>query len=446
MTICAPWAKNAMPAQENNPPRKIAILGMQWGDEGKGKLIDALAISSYIDYVVRYQGGHNAGHTVIFNDPDKPSMAQKIVLHLLPSAITHPNSRCVIANGVVVYLLALMDEINMVRQTLGDDFSFFRQRLFVGKDCPLILPSHIALDKEAERKRSKKAIGTTCRGIGPAYEDYYARRAIKIDYIKDADFGDRLKELMDYHNFLLARFYNAATLDYHKTYTEITEQYTKLQEMVNFVDTTNLLQLAAADPNKRILFEGAQGCGLDVHHGTYPFVTSSATCVGGIFSGSGVSYRELDEVIGVAKVYTTRVGEGPFPTEIKGPNGKKMREIGREFGSSTGRARRCGWLDAAYLRYAGKLNGVRALILTKMDVMDSFPTIKLCVDYDENGKPAYKTLKGWQQSTTEINNYEELPEQAKALVTAIEETTRIEVVGLSVGPERSQLIMRREIW
>lgn len=432
--------------------QRIAVLGMQWGDEGKGKFIDALASSTDIEYVVRYQGGHNAGHTVVIDQPDKQdSKPQKIVLHLLPSAIVHPQTKCVIANGTVVYLPALLKEIDtlLAATSIDEDEGtalFLKQRLFVSEDCPVILPSHIALDKVAETRRKQEVIGTTCRGIGPAYEDYYARRAIKLQHIKQDNFANRLQELLDYHNFLLSKFYTTEQLDFQQVLDEMLEQYEQVSRYVNFTDTTAILQDAVADNNKKILFEGAQGCGLDVHHGTYPFVTSSATCVGGIFSGSGISHRDLDEVVGVTKIYATRVGEGPFATEIAGAVGEKMQQIGDEFGSTTGRPRRCGWLDLVYLKRSVKLNGVGLLFLTKVDVMDSFAVIKLCTSYNADNTPTYEEFEGWNQDTSGLSMYEELPQQLKNIISTIEDNVGAFVVGLSVGPERSKLIMRREIW
>ncbi len=425
--------------------KRIAFVGMQWGDEGKGKLIDAAAHSSQIDYVSRYQGGHNAGHTVIF--ADKNGENKKLVLHLLPSCIVHPHTKCVIANGVVVHLPALMAELDKVQEQGLEQTSAenLKQRVFVSDNCPVILPSHIALDKAAESKRQGKAIGTTGRGIGPTYEDFYARRGIKLGQLASGTFAEHLKELMEYHNFLLVNFYAAEPISYDKTYEEMISQFAQVQQQVQIVDTVDLLQQAVAD-NKKILFEGAQGCGLDIHHGTYPYVTSSATCIGGIFSGSGVCHKDLQKVVGIAKIYTTRVGEGPFPTELTGSLGEKIQQQGGEFGSTTGRARRCGWLDLEYLRRAVKLNGVNSLFLTKVDVLDNFDKIKLCVSYDEKGNPQYEELDGWQKPTGDITKFAELPQQLQDIIVRIEDELSVEIAGLSVGPERSKLIMRSDIW
>ena len=424
--------------------RRLALIGMQWGDEGKGKLIDALAHQTTIDYVVRYQGGHNAGHTVIFND--KQGKEQKLVLHLLPSAVMNPASACVIANGTVVYLPALTEEIAKVTKNLNASDEELKQRLFISRDCPAILPSHLALDQAAEKKRANKSIGTTGRGIGPAYEDYYARRGIKLHHFSDTDFGDKLKEVMDYHNFLLSKFYETDTVDYQKTYDELQQQFEQASRTANFVDTAELLQQAVSQAGTKILFEGAQGYGLDVHHGTYPYVTSSTTSIGGVLSGSGVCHKDIDSVLGVTKIYTTRVGEGPFPTELNDAVGEAIQKKGNEFGSTTGRARRCGWLDLAYLRKAVKLNGVEFLFLTKVDVFDELPKINMCLSYNDKGEPVYKEYPGWQTQTGAVTSYQDLPQQLKDIVSVIEQETGAKVIGLSVGPERTALINCGEVW
>ena len=427
----------------NSSIKRIAFVGMQWGDEGKGKLIDAAAAASQIDYVVRYQGGHNAGHTVIFSEEGAGTPEKKLILHLLPSSIVHPHTKCVIANGVVVYLPALLAEIAKVKDQMK--LQTLQDRVLVSRDCPVILPSHIALDQAAEIKRKGKAIGTTGRGIGPTYEDYYARRGIKLGQLGTSNFADSLKELMEYHNFLLANFYGAEQVDYNKTLDEISLQYAQVQEEVQIVDTVKLLQDAVVTDQK-ILFEGAQGSGLDVHHGTYPYVTSSATCIGGVFSGSGISHTNLDKVIGIAKIYTTRVGEGPFPTELEGPLGEKLHKQGHEFGSTTGRPRRCGWLDLEYLRRAVKLNGVSSLFLTKVDVLDNFEKVNLCVGYAADGSPQYEEFDGWQEPTGDLTSFDDLPQPLVKIITRIEDELGVEVTALSIGAARDKLIMRNDIW
>lgn len=427
----------------------IALIGMQWGDEGKGKLIDALA--PHADFVVRYQGGHNAGHTVIFyedkkNETQKESVLHKLILHLLPCGVAHSNTQCVIANGVVIYLPALYEEINKI-QKMGYDIL---TRLSISHYCSLILPSHIALDKAVEGQKEKSYnIGTTCRGIGPAYEDHYARRAIKLKDIESYDFEPRLKSILDYHSYLLGYYNVFKKFDHTKIIAQIYEIYNEIKHTI--VDTTDLLQNAVKN-NRKIIWEGAQGCGLDVHHGTYPFVTSSATNIGGIFSGSGISHKNIQAVIGVVKGYATRVGGGPFATELKDHDGKKLQELGNEFGSTTGRPRRCGWLDLQYLKRAVQINGVDGLFVTKLDVLGNFDEIKLYVGANERNKQIkahsqleYETMPGWMgNDISKIRDYTQLPDLLRSFIERIETLTQVPVWGLSVGPSREQLIIRQD--
>ena len=422
---------------------RLALLGMQWGDEGKGKLIDVLAERA--DFVVRYQGGHNAGHTVIFSEDGQDAniggptnIPRKMVLHLLPCGVAHKNTHCVIANGVILSLPALQEEIRNIHG-IGYDIL---PRLSISQDCSLVLPSHIALDKMAEAKLSKsnKSIGTTCRGIGPAYEDHYARRAIKLKDVAASNFDERLESLLDYHNFLLCNYYgggDSSSFDYQKVGDEMRDIYQKIKPAVK--DTVALLQ-SAVENNKKIIWEGAQGCGLDVNHGTYPFVTSSATCIGGLFTGSGVSHKSVEQVVGITKAYATRVGEGPFATELNDADGKMLQDKGNEFGSTTGRPRRCGWLDLEYLKRSVKLNGVDGIFLTKADVLDGFTNIKFRVGDDNQ----YESMSGWQQDISNIQEYEELPAELKNFVHRIESEIGIPVWGVSVGAQRSQLIVRQD--
>ncbi len=422
---------------------RLALLGMQWGDEGKGKLIDVLAERA--DFVVRYQGGHNAGHTVIFSEDEQDAnvggptnIPRKMVLHLLPCGVAHKNTHCVIANGVILSLPALQEEIRNI-DGIGYDIL---PRLSISQDCSLVLPSHIALDKMAEAKLSKsnKSIGTTRRGIGPAYEDHYARRAIKLKDVASSNLDERLESLLDYHNFLLRNYYDGAdtgSFDYKEVGDEMRGIYQKIKPAVK--DTVALLQ-SAVENNKKIIWEGAQGCGLDVNHGTYPFVTSSATCIGGLFTGSGVSHKSVEQVVGITKAYATRVGEGPFATELNDADGKMLQDKGNEFGSTTGRPRRCGWLDLEYLKRSVKLNGVDGIFLTKADVLDGFTNIKFRVGDDNK----YESMPGWQQDISNIQEYEELPAGLKNFVHRIESEIGIPVWGVSVGAQRSQLIVRQD--
>ena len=444
---------------------RLALLGMQWGDEGKGKLIDVLAERA--DFVVRYQGGHNAGHTVIFYEDEQDAniggptnIPRKMVLHLLPCGVAHKNAHCVIANGVILSLPALQEEIRKIHG-VGYDIL---PRLSISRDCSLVLPSHIALDKMAEAKLSKsnKSIGTTCRGIGPAYEDHYARRAIKLKDVAAPNFDERLKSLLDYHNFLLRNYYgggDSCSFDYKEVGDEMRDIYQKIKPTIK--DTVALLQ-SAVENNKKIIWEGAQGCGLDVNHGTYPFVTSSATCIGGLFTGSGVSHKSVEQVVGIVKAYATRVGEGPFATELNDADGKMLQEKGNEFGSTTGRPRRCGWLDLEYLKRSVQLNGVDGIFLTKADVLDGFTNIKLRMGERMGGKQEhsqnkhgatseqnlddeeYESMPGWQQDISKIREYEELPAALKNFVCRIECEIGVPVWGVSVGAQRSQLIVRQD--
>lgn len=406
----------------------IALLGLQWGDEGKGKLIDQLAAQA--DIVVRYQGGHNAGHTVIHQ-------GKRVVLHLLPSGLLNLNTHCVVAHGVALSLDALVEEMHV----LGDKEELL-SRLVISDSCPLLLPSHIALDRAAERKR-KEAIGTTCRGIGPAYEDYTARRSLQVKDVLNGEFMDKLRFLLDYHNFLLKDYYlSSATFD-------VAEIAQGLQEKIQFLrpaikDTVDFLH-QSKEEGRRVLLEGAQGCRLDLHQGTYPFVTSSNTSIGGVFIGSGLSPNDIDITIGVTKAYATRVGEGPFLTELSDEESTQLQQKGAEFGATTGRPRRCGWLDLVDLRRTARMNGITALLITKLDVLNDFARIPLCVGYDK-GRPRYEEIGGWQ---TQLDYREPLDKQPPALrsfIDFIEDYVKIPVLGLSVGARRQEWIVKDEIW
>ena len=398
------------------------ILGLQWGDEGKGKIVDNL--SENIDAVCRFQGGHNAGHTIKVN-------GEKTVLHLIPSGILHEKSQCLIGNGVVLALDALEKEIN----NLIDRNINFTDRFFVSSSCALILPSHISIDKVRDKTES---IGTTGRGIGPAYEDKIGRRAIRLGDLGDkSNLNKKIEKLVKYHNRLLD-LYDHKPHDINEVYEEVIK-YEDLYKKY-CVDSQNLMQ-EWVEENKSILFEGAQGTLLDIDHGTYPYVTSSSTTAGGVSTGLGIGPKYIDKIIGISKVYTTRVGEGPFITELFDDNGKMLAEKGNEFGATTGRPRRCGWLDLVALKKSIFINSVTDLCLTKLDVLDEMKNIKVCIDY-KNEEPVYKNFEGWLSSTEGITEYERLPENAKVYIEYIEHFTNCSASIISTGPSRDQTILR----
>ena len=399
------------------------ILGLQWGDEGKGKIVDNL--SENIDIVCRFQGGHNAGHTIKVN-------GEKTVLHLIPSGILHKNAKCLIGNGVVLALDALDKEIENLRQR-GIEFD---NRFFVSSACSLILPTHISIDQTRDKKES---IGTTGRGIGPAYEDKVGRRAIRFGDIGDNELlRTKLELLVDYHNRLLKDLYKEAPHDvdevfnYIMSYKHLYDQYCvdSQDQMYEWVEN-----------KKSILFEGAQGTLLDIDHGTYPYVTSSSTTAGGVSTGLGIGPKYIDKIIGISKAYTTRVGEGPFLTELFNEDGELLAKKGNEFGATTGRPRRCGWLDLVALKKAVFTNSVTDLCITKLDVLDKTETIKVCIEY-YNDKPVYKEFDGWLSSTEGITEYSELPEKAKRYIEYIEKFSDCNASIISTGPSRDQTILR----
>ena len=399
------------------------ILGLQWGDEGKGKIVDALSKEVYA--VCRFQGGHNAGHTIKVND-------KQTVLHLTPSGILHPNVNCVIGNGVVLSLEALDKEIN----GLIDTGISFDNRFYVSSGCALILPSHISIDKIRDKKES---IGTTGRGIGPSYEDKIARRAVRFGDIGDQDIlRQKVELLVSYHNRLLVELYNEKPHDIEDVISEIMS-YKHLYDKY-CTDTQGLIYDWVKD-DKSLLFEGAQGTLLDIDHGTYPYVTSSSTTAGGVSTGLGLGPKYIDRIIGISKAYCTRVGEGPFPTELFDDNGKMLAEKGHEFGATTGRPRRCGWLDLFALKKAVFTNSVTDICLTKLDVMDEFSEIKVCVEY-QNEEPVYKTFRGWDSSTVGISAFEDLPIQAQEYINFIEDFVGCRISYVSTGPSRNQTIHR----
>ena len=399
------------------------ILGLQWGDEGKGKIVDNLSES--IDVVCRFQGGHNAGHTIKVNDV-------KTVLHLIPSGILHKNTQCLIGNGVVLALDALDKEIeNLIQKNID-----FKDRFFISSSCPLILPSHISIDMVRDKKES---IGTTGRGIGPAYEDKVGRRAVRFgDLANESILKEKIELLVNYHNTILVDIHNDQSHNIDEIFNEVLK-YKHLFD--NYcVDSQDLMYQWIKD-EKSILFEGAQGTLLDIDHGTYPYVTSSSTTAGGVSTGLGIGPKFIDKIIGISKAYTTRVGEGPFMTELFDLNGEHLAKKGNEFGATTGRARRCGWLDLVALKKAIFTNSVTDLCITKLDVMDELKQIQVCVEY-KNKEPIYKNFDGWLTSTEGITEYSQLPENAKKYIEFIEDFTKCNASIISTGPSRDQTINR----
>ena len=400
------------------------ILGLQWGDEGKGKIVDAL--SEEVFAVCRFQGGHNAGHTIKVN-------GQQTVLHLTPSGILHPNVNCVIGNGVVLSLEALDKEIN----DLVDAGINFDNRFFVSSGCALILPSHISIDKVRDKKES---IGTTGRGIGPSYEDKIARRAVRFgDLGNEQILREKVELLVSYHNRLLVELYEEEPHDIDHVIAELLS-FKHLHDKY-CTDTQSLIYDWIIKENQSLLFEGAQGTLLDIDHGTYPYVTSSSTTAGGVSTGLGLGPKYINKIIGISKAYCTRVGEGPFPTELFDDNGKMLAEKGNEFGATTGRPRRCGWLDLLALKKAVFTNSVTDICLTKLDVMDEFNSIEVCVDYQDD-QPVYKTFEGWKSSTEGITEFKNLPLKAQEYINFIEDFVGCNISIVSTGPSRDQTIHR----
>ncbi len=424
--------------------KNVVVLGTQWGDEGKGKIVDLL--TDQASAVVRFQGGHNAGHTLVID-------GEKTVLHLIPSGILRDNVQCLIGNGVVLAPDALLREI----AGLEERGVPVRERLRISPACPLILPYHVALDQAREARRGEAKIGTTGRGIGPAYEDKAARRGLRLGDLQDPErFERKLREVLDYHNFQLEHYYQVAKVDVDAVLAQALAEGEQLLPMMDDV-TARLHQLRAESRN--ILFEGAQGSLLDIDHGTYPFVTSSNTTAGGTATGSGFGPLYLDYVLGITKAYTTRVGSGPFPTELFDETGEHLAKKGHEFGATTGRPRRCGWFDAVALRNAVNINSVSGLCLTKLDVLDGLETIQICVGYAcENGQPVpnpvdsddyeglhpvYEEVPGWSESTLGAKTLEELPQAARDYILKIEEVVGAPIDIISTGPDRVETIVLR---
>lgn len=426
--------------------KNVVVLGTQWGDEGKGKVVDLL--TERAKYVVRYQGGHNAGHTLVIN-------GEKTVLHLIPSGILRENVTSIIANGVVLAPDALMREMTEL-EARGIPV---RERLLLSEACPLILPYHVALDNAREKARGAKAIGTTGRGIGPAYEDKVARRGLRVgDLFNKETFAVKLKEIMEYHNFQLVNYYKVEAVDYQTVLDEVMAVADIITAMV--VDVADLLN-KAHKKGEFVMFEGAQGTLLDIDHGTYPYVTSSNTTAGGVATGSGVGPRCVDYVLGIVKAYSTRVGAGPFPTELFDEVGEFLCTKGNEFGATTGRRRRTGWLDAVAVRRAVELNSLSGFCMTKLDVLDGLDEVKICVGYRmpdgreidttplaaegwEGIEPIYEVMPGWKETTFGVKEHSRLPQAALNYIKRVEEVTGVPVDIISTGPDREETMILRD--
>ncbi|MGZ8213190.1 MAG: adenylosuccinate synthase [Methylosarcina sp.] len=422
--------------------KNVVVIGTQWGDEGKGKLVDLL--TDQAEAVVRFQGGHNAGHTLVLR-------GEKTVLHLIPSGILRENVRCMIGNGVVLSLNALLEEIEVLEKAGLS----VRNRLLISEACTLILPVHVAIDHAREKARGNKAIGTTGRGIGPAYEDKAGRRGLRAgDLLNPETFAEKLKELLDYHNFMLVHYYKTDAVDYQKTLDEALRLGEQIKPMLT--DVSEVLYTYQAQ-GKNLLFEGAQGALLDIDHGTFPYVTSSSTTAGGASTGSGVGPLDLDYVLGITKAYSTRVGNGPFPTELHDKYGEHLGTVGHEFGATTGRKRRTGWFDAVAMRKSAKLNSLSGICLTKLDVLDGLDKVGICTSYRFNGRmtniaplgaeqyqechAVIEEMPGWSDTTAGITDFNALPENARAYIKRIEELVGVKIAILSTGPDRDETII-----
>ncbi len=424
--------------------RSVVIVGTQWGDEGKGKVVDLL--TDRAGAVIRFQGGHNAGHTLVI---DK----RKTVLHLVPSGAMRNDVACIIGNGVVLSPTALLDEIDKL-ESGGVEL---RHRLFISDACPLILPYHVAVDKARERKSGRNAIGTTGRGIGPAYEDKVGRRAVRVGDLHDErELRAKIEVALDLHNFMLKNYYRSDEIEANQVIDGVLEAAEQIRPLVD--DVPSRLNAMHAD-GVPLLFEGAQGALLDIDQGTYPFVTSSNTTSGGACTGSGIAPSAIDYVLGIAKAYATRVGAGPFPTELDDGVGQHLASEGNEFGATTGRPRRCGWLDAVTLRRAVQLNGVSGLCITKLDVLDKVERINICVGYRRDGEeiesppsgasslarcePLYEEFPGWMSPTVGVRTLDELPVKAREYLKRVETLTQTPVHMISTGPERDDIVVLR---
>ena len=424
--------------------KNVVVIGTQWGDEGKGKIVDWL--TDHAQGVVRFQGGHNAGHTLVIG-------GRKTVLHLIPSGILRSGVRCYIGNGVVVSPQALLEEIDMLGQAGVDVMA----RLTISEACPLILPYHQALDRARESAKGESKIGTTGRGIGPAYEDKVGRRAIRLqDLLYPDRFATKLREVLDFHNFVLTQYFKVEAVDYQQVLDETLRLADRIRPMVG--DVPRLL-FEAAGRGERLLFEGAQGSLLDVDHGTYPFVTSSNCVAGAAAAGAGIGPQNLHYVLGITKAYTTRVGSGPFPTELEDDIGKQIATRGNEFGATTGRPRRCGWFDAAALKRSIQINGVSGLCVTKLDVLDGMESVQIGVGYKMSGiardilpfgaellaecQPVYEEMPGWQDSTVGVTRFDDLPQAARNYLKRMEAVCGVPIDIVSTGADREHTIVRR---
>ena len=422
--------------------QSVVVLGAQWGDEGKGKIVDLL--TERVGAVARFQGGHNAGHTLVIK-------GKKTVLHLIPSGILRDDALCLIGNGVVLSPAALMSEIAEL-EAQGVDV---RPRLKISPATPLIMPYHIALDKAREIASGAKAIGTTGRGIGPAYEDKVARRSIRVaDLMYPHELPEKLKAAVEYYNFVLTQWLKADPVDYQTVLDEALTWGEYLRPMID--DVATILHDIRRDGGN-ILFEGAQGALLDIDHGTYPYVTSSNTTIGGALAGTGVGAADIDYVLGICKAYATRVGSGPFPTELNDEMGERLRKVGNEFGASTGRPRRCGWIDLVALKRAVQINGINGLAITKLDVLDGLESIRVCIAYEYRGKrrelapldadgwdeckPVYLDFPGWEESTAGIRDWNKLPAAARAYLRAVEELSGCRLALVATGADRDDTIV-----
>lgn len=423
----------------------VVIVGAQWGDEGKGKIVDFLTEKAAV--VARYQGGHNAGHTVVINN-------EKYILHLIPSGILHKGKKCIIGNGVVIAPDALISEIDGLKKRGIDTDG----NLLISKNAHVIMPYHTAIEKENENKKGNKKIGTTGRGIGPSYTDKVARHGIRMmELLTPNVFKEKLSANLSTINFLLENFYKTAPLKADAIYDEYMRYAERLSR---YIADTDVIINNKIDSGENVLFEGAQGTLLDIDHGTYPFVTSSNTIAGGACTGLGVGPTKINRVLGIVKAYTTRVGEGPFPTELKDELGESIRQKGGEFGATTGRPRRCGWLDIVILKYAIRINGLTGIALTKMDILDGMDKLKICVGYKYNGKlyeefpkeaeilencePVYEEVEGWKESTLGIRDLDNLPENARQYIKKIEEMLKAEAQIISTGQKRDEIIVLKE--
>ena len=421
--------------------KNVVVLGTQWGDEGKGKIVDLLTENA--DAVVRFQGGHNAGHTIVID-------GVKTALHLIPSGVMRKGVKCIIGNGVVLSITALLKEMAMLEEKGVP----VRERLRISNGCPLILPIHVALDQARETKRGENKIGTTGRGIGPAYEDKVSRRGVRLGDVFSPGFKEKVTEVLEYHNFMLENYYNAPKVDVEACIAEVIAEAESIRDItINSVSEIHKIREASGN----IMFEGAQGSLLDIDHGTYPFVTSSNTTAGGVATGSGVGPLYLDQIMGITKAYTTRVGAGPFPTELFDDIGAYLADKGGEVGTTTGRARRCGWFDAVLVKHSIRINSINAICLTKLDVLDGLDVVKVCVGYkDSQGNavewpesaeafdaviPVYEELPGWKDSTFGAKSLADLPDNARAYIEYIEKAIGARIDIVSTGPDRVETIV-----